>query len=503
MDEDAKDAYDEDAEKSLRYVKQLGEWTHRILVVSGARGPGRAALFQLLSNHVEPGSRAARVNASGLASPLQFWGAVAFGLGLEAQDSASAPDLEAKVLAHSRELAESGHLDILLVDNADQLPESVIESLLALMEKSLAFDSLRLVLFGDENFSQGFDLMIAAFAPEVGWHHTPVTHETVEATERHLRSRMARAPGRAQVDVDVARSDPGARQWAIPWIHIVAGGVIALVLLAMLVDFDALFGTEDEFAKGIPTPLEALEARDSAGRQAASTTPGLDVEVETRPGATAPETPRESEETAPEDAERIAMPRASPAAGGSSADASEVQAPSSGDATAAEDVTQAGAQAEATPAANAATSGEAGEAVGGAAPTSDEAAPVGGEESAPAVSAETEKVAVQQATSAPEHRGPAWILAQNPGAYVLQLFGVSSRARLDRFLDAQPPGEPFAYFETRRGGKPWFVVLYGVYEDRASAQRRASELPSSVAGSSWVRPFRDVQRDVERAQKTL
>ena len=139
MDEDSFD--DEAAARSLRYVKQLGEWSHRILVVSGTRGAGRAALFQLLSNHVEPGSRAARVNGAGLASPLHVWGAVAFGLGLDVPDSATQSDLEGKILAHSRELAESGHLDIILIDNADQLSDSVSEALLTLMDKSRAFDS--------------------------------------------------------------------------------------------------------------------------------------------------------------------------------------------------------------------------------------------------------------------------------------------------------------------------------------------------------------------------
>ncbi len=83
---------------------------------------------------------------------------------------------------------------------------------------------------------------------------------------------------------------------------------------------------------------------------------------------------------------------------------------------------------------------------------------------------------------------------------MLQLFGVSSRERLDRFLDAQAPGEPFAYFETRRGGSPWFVVLYGVYPDRESASNGANRLPSSVGGSPWVRSFEEVQKDVEASR---
>ena len=504
----AEDSFDDDTSaKALRYVKQLGEWHHRILVVSGARGAGRAALFQLLSNHVEPGSRAARVNGAAQRTGHDIWAAVAFGLGLEVRETASPSDLQGKILAHSRDLADAGRLDIILMDNADHLPDSVIESFLELMEKSLAFDGLRLVLFGDEKFGEGFGLMIAAFAPEVGWHHTPLNPDTVDATERYLKRRLARSPGaQSRLDIDLGELETtgaSSSRRGLPWIHIGVASVISLVLLVVLVDFQSLLPDRVERGGDIPTPLEALKTRENARREV-STPREIPVvrvrQVEMPPIEATPTPPPgpEVESVAVEPSRVEAAPVSMPGTWMDDvADNTEsAEEPSPDTANVPPQVapvvevleapeSQGAPEQPAEPMVEAA---EQSMARLEAEPEPDLAPPPAKEE--PLTVAEI----------VPQARGPGWIGEQHPEAYVLQLFGVSSRERLDRFLDAQAPGEPFAYFETRRGGSPWFVVLYGVYPDRESASNGANRLPSSVGGSPWIRSFGEVQKDVEASR---
>lgn len=509
----AEDSFDDDTSaKALRYVKQLSEWHHRILVVSGAGGAGRAALFQLLSNHVEPGSRAARVNGAAQRTGHDMWAAVAFGLGIEVRETASQSDLQGKILAHSRDLADVGRLDIILMDNADHLPDSVIESFLELMEKSLAFDGLRLVLFGDENFGEGFGLMIAAFAPEVGWHHTPLNPDTVDATERYLKRRLARSPGaQSRLDIDLGElettgASPSRR--GLPWIHIAVASVISLVLLVVLVDFQSLLPDRVERGGDIPTPLEALKARENARREVS--TPREIPVVRVPPSEVRP-----IEATPVELMPAVLMPPPGPESESVAAKPSGVEAaPVSMPGTWMDDVADDTESAEepspdtVNVAPQVAPVVEVLEAPESRGVPEQPAEPIveAAEQSMARLEAESEPEPAPRpekeapstaAETVPQARGPDWIREQHPEAYVLQLFGVSSRERLDRFLDAQAPKEPFAYFEMRRGGSPWFVVLYGVYPDRESASNGANELPSSVGGSPWIRSFGEVQKDVE------
>jgi septal ring-binding cell division protein DamX len=471
----AGDSFDDTSERALRYVRQLGEWAHRILLVTGPRGTGRSALFQLLSNHVAPGSCAARVNAAAQRQPLDVWRAIAFGLGIEMTRSAEQADIAAKILAHSRGLAEAGHLDVVLIDNADHLPDSVVQSLLELMEKSLPFDSFRLVLFGDEPFAEGFGRMISIFGREVGWHHTPLTPETLAATERHLTQGRSRADREPEPDPDVEALGPTAASISrrrLPWIHLALAGVITLVLLAVWFDFDWILPGEEDLGD-VPTPLAVLQARDAASEQEEVTA----AEPRTAPNAETIPIPIERTTVESEQVAAVENPKeAASSEPAEPTEVAEVESASAGVAPRTEE--KLGADEPTIVPELAITDAPA-----------ETASPTARESAAPS----------RQIVETSSH-GPAWIMQQRPDAFVLQLFGVSSRESLERFLKAEAPGEPFAYFETRRGGSPWFVVLYGVYRDRERAAAAAGKLPSRFGDEPWIRSFGDVQKEVAAAR---
>jgi DamX protein len=92
----------------------------------------------------------------------------------------------------------------------------------------------------------------------------------------------------------------------------------------------------------------------------------------------------------------------------------------------------------------------------------------------------------------------AWLLQQNPNAYTLQLIGVQDEAGVSRFLERYKlPGQT-AYFRTSRQGKPWFPVLYGVFPNRDAAVAAKDRLPESLKRSGvWPRSLESVQKEIQ------
>lgn len=81
-----------------------------------------------------------------------------------------------------------------------------------------------------------------------------------------------------------------------------------------------------------------------------------------------------------------------------------------------------------------------------------------------------------------------WLRGQKPSHFVIQLVGTRSAAAASKFLDEHKLGAEGAWFLTSHGGQPWYVVIYGMYPDNASARAAIGALPESLrAGSPWPR----------------
>ncbi len=86
-----------------------------------------------------------------------------------------------------------------------------------------------------------------------------------------------------------------------------------------------------------------------------------------------------------------------------------------------------------------------------------------------------------------------WLREQDPSRYVIQLVGTRDAAAAGKFLDDHKLGSKGAWFVTSREGKPWYVVVYGMYPDRASARAAVKTLPDALrAGSPWPRSVASV-----------
>ncbi|MDG2278987.1 MAG: SPOR domain-containing protein, partial [Pseudomonadales bacterium] len=90
--------------------------------------------------------------------------------------------------------------------------------------------------------------------------------------------------------------------------------------------------------------------------------------------------------------------------------------------------------------------------------------------------------------------GPRWLRDQNGLNYTLQLMTLSRpRGGVD-LIKRQRDSAEFAMYPLRRNGKTMYVVTYGVFSNRAAAQRAASRLTGELAGvQPWIRTFALVQ----------
>src|SRR5690606_41170250 len=79
-------------------------------------------------------------------------------------------------------------------------------------------------------------------------------------------------------------------------------------------------------------------------------------------------------------------------------------------------------------------------------------------------------------------RGPGWIRQQADGSYFLQLINASDPGNARRLIErlAGVQADLAAYTNYTPSGRPRYLVLYGVYPDRAAAEAAIANLPAEI-----------------------
>jgi DamX protein len=86
-----------------------------------------------------------------------------------------------------------------------------------------------------------------------------------------------------------------------------------------------------------------------------------------------------------------------------------------------------------------------------------------------------------------------WLRRQNPSDYVIQLVGTRDASAARRFINSHELGDKGTWVATSHQNKPWYVVVYGMYPDNASARAAIEMLPEALrAGSPWPRSVASV-----------
>ncbi|MFP1726957.1 SPOR domain-containing protein [Lonsdalea quercina] len=82
--------------------------------------------------------------------------------------------------------------------------------------------------------------------------------------------------------------------------------------------------------------------------------------------------------------------------------------------------------------------------------------------------------------------------------FTLQLSGASRESSLQAYAKSQRLTNYWVY-QTQRGGKPWYVLVSGVYASSDEAKRAVATLPADVqAKKPWVKPIRQVKQDLSK-----
>lgn len=128
-----------------------------------------------------------------------------------------------------------------------------------------------------------------------------------------------------------------------------------------------------------------------------------------------------------------------------------------------------------------------------------------GKDSLPATHAPLRQIASAVAPAKPASRAPArasagpvadaWVLAQKPQNFTLQLVSGRSEPAMLKFLQQHRLGKRGAYYRFSRDGQTWYAVVYGSFSSRAAAEKAARKLPASLHRvKPWIRLIADVQK---------
>jgi len=105
------------------------------------------------------------------------------------------------------------------------------------------------------------------------------------------------------------------------------------------------------------------------------------------------------------------------------------------------------------------------------------------------------------ATGAPSSRlaqDMASILTFKSTDFTMQLLGSHKEESIQKILDKLPGESKSMYFQKTRQGAPWYVLIYGNYPDRDSANAATSTLPNELKGfKPWVRGVSGIQDTIK------
>ncbi len=89
------------------------------------------------------------------------------------------------------------------------------------------------------------------------------------------------------------------------------------------------------------------------------------------------------------------------------------------------------------------------------------------------------------------------VLAWSDTAFTLQIIGAEQKESLERYIAAQPNASKLVLVSLVRNGKPWHVIVTGVYETSQLARRAVQSLPQNqVDGGPWPKKISDLKRDM-------
>ncbi len=455
--------------RQLEELRHPARWTHRLLVVTGERGVGKSTLFRALSGGLDPGVKAARINANLTSDTREILSGIIHGFGMAAPANADSRLLIELIALHVHEQIGAKRDCLVMVDDAHLLELRALAQLLKLVNSG-ADDGLRIVFFAEAYFVQSLDKASKRSEPAQKWREIRLMPFADDESRRYIafrvsqagvRDRSVFAPNELSVIVGGSSGVPGridelasailsgkltvsnTRRW-LPRTH---RALAILVLIAAGMGW-LIF---NDYSGSAPAdePIVTDDARPSPPSDLTGT---QSIALPTK--------------------EKSALATSSTAYGPIPIERDTVSPDVSVDST---------------------------PAVPNKIPATEPEPPINAAEPAVTTTRRT-----PQATTKPtlppvisatrKSNSAQWLRAQPPKFFTLQLFATTNRANRDSFIERQDHAERFATFETKRNGSSLYVVTYGSYPTRAEATSASSSLPPSVGRvQPWIRSFASIQ----------
>jgi len=483
-----------DRGRQLDELRHLARWSRRLLAVTGERGVGKSTLYRALSSRLDPGVKAARINANLTSDTREVLAAIIQGFGMAAPANADPRLLIELISLHVREQIDANRYCLVLIDDAHLLELRALEQLLKLVDAG-AQEGLRIVFFAEAYFVQSLDKASKRSDQGQNWHEIRLSPFTHEESRRYIDFRLAAAghEGRSpftpnQISVIVGGSSglPGRidelasailtgelrindDRGFLPRMH---RALVVLVLIA------AGMGWLVFYNYGGSAP-----SQDTTTSHRASSANGATAAADSESAARSPPTTQSAEPIVNGDTSTLGLPvpgQASDAANETAASSAPAKQVDGIDANAASTLESAPAGAQSAT----------------AAPPPRIEAPKAAERKAEPAKVEIVKTEPTKAVGRPQTA--QWLRQQPAKYFTVQLFATTSRAKRDAFVNQQDHPDRFATFETMRNGEPWYAVTYGVYATQTEAKSAAAALPASVGKvEPWVRTIASVQAAIQ------
>lgn len=487
----------------LGQLHHLARYSQLLLVVSGPDGSGKTLLRQaLVASTNKQAVHSVVVSAKGASDPLSILRQVAQGMQVQR------PELPA-ILAQVGQLALTGQEVYVLVDDAEELSDAALTSLLSLAAGN-AEGRPHVFLFAE---SQLLPRLESVAVGDECFHVIELQPYSEEETREYLALRLEGAAQGIEVFSDDQIADiheqsagwPGminqvareslveamlARRGAasrngfmsgLPRKHLLALAVVAIGVLA------AWF-MQGRVIEEASVPVIAQLPLDAAAPAAIDAPPVAPVVVPAIQfeGANQPLPLPLVGEAQPVIREPLAQ-----AAGLSGAEEADISGGS------------VGADIVPGPAPIASVSAP----VAPLVPEASKAAPVLAAPAAPVVKPVAPVAAAVPPPVRPQAPAAAvkpsvggdWYAAQAGSRYTLQILGARSESGAQDFVKAH--GADYRYFKKQHQGKPLYVVTYGSFATRDAAQAALRTLPAKVqAGKPWPRNFAGIQQEIAQAR---
>lgn len=489
----------------LDKLNHLSRYSQFVLVVSGEHGMGKSTFLSQILPASDPVVRPAVLRLQHETGPAQLVASLLQAARIEVEGE---PDFEGQVQAiqqHAQMLRDLNRMMLILIDDAELLSDAALDVLFTrVMQTPDASASPHIILFGQPDLLQRLASPRLQTVLSGRSHHAALAALNLDETEAYIRHRMGLAGMRGELPFSaehyqrihqVSRGIPAqinrvAQQllfeqpvqttglrMQLPWMHIAAGSVLAATIVLALLLNDGSSEADAVPSAGpvtkqleIKLPESVVQQQQQAAVAAGAVAPLPEQRVLTlserlaiqeaklgvapEPGLTEPLPEPAGEDVSPISEAPPVAPLAQPAPVASAQPATPVQAE----------------------------------------PTKPAAKPEAKVESKVPV-VERSSVAVS-GNSHPLKR-EAMVMGWRGNGYTLQMLGARSAQNAIDFIKANGSLSDFAFFETTYKGQPWFVVVYGEYASRESAQAAVSRLPAALQQQKpWPRSIKGVQDEI-------